>query len=118
MLAVIDGGTPGESYMVGGNSERTNLQVVETICAALDTLRPRDDGIAYAEQITFVTDRPGHDFRYAIDASKLKDQLGWEPAETFESGMTKTIKWYLDNETWWHDILSGDYRGERLGTGE
>lgn len=118
MLAVIDGGTPGESYMVGGNSERTNLRVVETICAALDTLRPRDDGKAYAEQITYVTDRPGHDFRYAIDASKLKDQLGWEPVETFESGMTKTIKWYLENETWWRDILSGDYRGERLGTGE
>lgn len=118
MLAVIDGGTPGESYMVGGNSERTNLQVVETICSALDTLRPRADGKSYAEQITFVTDRPGHDFRYAIDATKLKERLGWEPAETFESGMTKTIKWYLDNETWWRDILSGDYRGERLGTGE
>lgn len=118
MLAVVDGGTPGESYMVGGNSERTNLQVVETICSALDTLRPRADGKSYAEQITFVTDRPGHDFRYAIDATKLKERLGWQPAETFESGMTKTIKWYLDNETWWRDILSGDYRGERLGTGE
>jgi dTDP-glucose 4,6-dehydratase len=117
MLAVVEGGTLGESYMVGGNSERTNLQVVETICDTLDRLRPREDGKSYREQITFVTDRPGHDFRYAIDASKLKNELGWEPAETFESGMANTIKWYLDNQKWWQDILSGEYRGERLGTG-
>ncbi|WP_438731745.1 dTDP-glucose 4,6-dehydratase [Parasphingorhabdus sp. DH2-15] len=117
MLAVVEGGTLGESYMVGGNSERTNLQVVETICDTLDRLRPREDGKSYREQITFVTDRPGHDFRYAIDASKLKNALGWEPAETFESGMANTIKWYLDNQKWWQDILSGEYRGERLGTG-
>ncbi|MEO1045699.1 MAG: dTDP-glucose 4,6-dehydratase [Pseudomonadota bacterium] len=117
MLAVIESGTSGESYMVGGNSERTNLQVVETICDTLDGIRPRSDGKSYREQISFVTDRPGHDFRYAIDAGKLQDNLGWEPVETFESGMAKTIKWYLDNETWWRDILSGAYRGERLGTG-
>ncbi len=117
MLAVVEGGTLGESYMVGGNSERTNLQVVETICDTLDKLRPREDGKSYREQITFVTDRPGHDFRYAIDASKLKNELSWEPAETFESGMANTIKWYLDNQKWWQDILSGEYRGERLGTG-
>ncbi len=116
MLAVVEGGTLGESYMVGGNSERTNLQVVETICDTLDQMRPREDGKSYREQITFVTDRPGHDFRYAIDASKLKNELGWEPAETFESGMANTIKWYLDNQKWWQDILSGEYRGERLGT--
>jgi len=117
MLAVIDDGKPGESYMVGGNSERTNLQVVETICDTLDNIRPRSDGARYREQISFVTDRPGHDFRYAIDASKLKKELDWEPKETFESGMAKTIKWYLDNEKWWRDILSGEYRGERLGAG-
>ena len=118
MLAVVDGGNVGESYMVGGNSEKTNLQVVETICDTLDQLSPRSDGKAYREQITFVTDRPGHDFRYAIDASKLKNELGWEPAETFETGIARTIQWYLDNEKWWQDILSGDYRGQRLGTGE
>ena len=115
MLAVVEGGTPGESYMVGGNSEQTNLRVVEVICETLDRVRPREDGKSYKEQISFVTDRPGHDFRYAIDASKLKDELGWEPVETFESGMERTINWYLDNETWWQDILSGAYRGERLG---
>ncbi len=115
MLAVIEGGTPGESYMVGGNSEQTNLRVVEVICDTLDRIRPRADSKSYREQITFVTDRPGHDFRYAIDASKLKNELGWEPSETFESGMERTIGWYLDNEKWWQDILSGAYRGERLG---
>ncbi|WP_164116058.1 dTDP-glucose 4,6-dehydratase [Sphingorhabdus sp. Alg239-R122] len=115
MLAVIEGGTPGESYMVGGNSEQTNLRVVEVICDTLDRIRPRADGKSYREQISFVTDRPGHDFRYAIDASKLKNELGWEPSETFESGMERTIDWYLGNEKWWQDILSGAYRGERLG---
>jgi len=115
MLAVVEGGTPGESYMVGGNSEQTNLRVVEVICETLDDIRPRSDGKSYKEQIAYVTDRPGHDFRYAIDASKLKNELGWEPTETFESGMERTINWYLDNETWWQDILSGAYRGERLG---
>ncbi len=115
LRAVFERGALGESYMIGGNSERTNLQVVETICDTLDRLAPRADGRSYREQISFVTDRPGHDFRYAIDAGKLKRELGWEPAESFETGMDKTIRWYLDNRAWWEDILSGSFRGERLG---
>ena len=115
LRAVFERGRPGESYMVGGNSERTNLAVVTTICTTLDALRPRADGASYTTQISFVADRPGHDFRYAIDASKLKAELGWEPRETFESGIERTIRWYLDNEDWWREILSGAYAGERLG---
>jgi dTDP-glucose 4,6-dehydratase len=115
LRAVFEGGRLGESYMVGGNSERTNLAVVTTICETLDRIRPRTDGRSYAEQISYVTDRPGHDFRYAIDASKLRTELGWTPRETFESGIEKTIRWYLDNEGWWRDILSGAYAGQRLG---
>jgi dTDP-glucose 4,6-dehydratase len=112
---VVDRGSVGETYCVGGNSERTNLQVVQAICAELDALHPRSDGKPYAEQITFVSDRPGHDFRYAIDAGKLKQELGWEPAESFESGIGRTVRWYLDNEGWWRAIQEGSYRGERLG---
>ncbi len=115
LVAVFERGCVGESYMVGGSSERTNLAVVHTLCDALDRLRPRADGASYRGQITFVADRPGHDFRYAIDASKLRDTLGWSPQESFESGIAKTISWYLDHESWWRDILSGAYRGERLG---
>ena len=115
LAAVFERGTPGESYMVGGNSERTNLAVVETICDTLDRIRPRADGRSYRDQISFVADRPGHDFRYAIDASKLRDRLGWTPRETFETGIDKTIRWYLDHESWWRPILSGAYAGERLG---
>ena len=117
LRAVFERGRIGESYMVGGNSERKNLDVVKTICVTLDRLRPRADGKSYADQISFVTDRPGHDFRYAIDATKLKTELGWQPRETFESGIEKTIRWYLDNQGWWQEILSGAYRGERLGVG-
>lgn len=113
---VFENGVPGESYMIGGNSERTNLSVVETICDTLDVLRPRADTLSYKNQINFVSDRPGHDFRYAIDASKLKNNLGWQPVENFESGIAKTIQWYLDNESWWSPILDGSYAGERLGT--
>ena len=112
---VVDRGTVGETYCVGGNSERTNLQVVEAICAELDRLHPRADGKAYADQITFVADRPGHDFRYAIDAGKLKRDLGWEPGQSFESGIAHTVRWYLDNEPWWRAVQEGSYRGERLG---
>jgi dTDP-glucose 4,6-dehydratase len=101
--------------MVGGNSERTNLQVVEVICDTLDRIEPRADGRSYREQISFVPDRPGHDFRYAIDATKLETTLGWKPEENFESGMAKTISWYLAHRDWWQDILSGRYQGERLG---
>jgi dTDP-glucose 4,6-dehydratase len=115
LRAVFERGAVGEHYMIGGNSERTNLTVVHTICDTLDRLRPRADGRSYREQISYVADRPGHDFRYAIDASKLRSELGWEPRETFESGIEKTIRWYLDNESWWQAILSGAYRGERLG---
>jgi dTDP-glucose 4,6-dehydratase len=115
LTAVFERGTPGDSYMVGGRSERTNLAVVETICNHLDAIRPRSDGKSYREQISFVADRPGHDFRYAIDASKLERELGWKPSETFESGIEKTIRWYLANEDWWRPILARTYSGERLG---
>ncbi len=112
---VVDAGIPGETYCIGGNSERTNLQVVEAICAALDRLKPRPDGQSYRAQIGFVADRPGHDFRYAIDAGKLRRELGWEPQESFESGIAATVRWFLDNEDWWRAVQSGSYRGQRLG---
>jgi dTDP-glucose 4,6-dehydratase len=115
LQAVFEGGRVGESYMVGGRSERTNLAVVHTICDTLDRIQPRADGASYRTQITFVSDRPGHDFRYAIDASKLERELGWKPLESFESGMEKTIRWNLENRSWWEAIQSGAYRGERLG---
>ena len=112
---VLTTGVPGESYNVGGNEERTNLQVVEAICDILDARRPREEG-SRRELIDFVTDRPGHDKRYAIDASKIKRELGWTPEESFQSGLAKTIDWYLDNEWWWGPIRSGSYDGARLGT--
>ncbi len=115
LRAVFEGGKVGESYMVGGRSERTNIAIVHIICDTLDRIRPRADGASYRTQITYVADRPGHDFRYAIDASKLERDLGWIPQESFETGIEKTIRWYLDNESWWRDIHSGAYRGERLG---
>lgn len=115
LRTVFERGRIGEHYMIGGNAERTNLTVVHTICDTLDRLSPRPDGRSYHAQICYVTDRPGHDFRYAIDASKLRTELGWTPRETFESGIDKTVTWYLEHERWWQDILSGDYRGERLG---
>ena len=110
IMRVLDSGRLGETYNIGGNQEKTNLSVVQTICEHLDTLRPRADGKRYAEQITFVKDRPGHDRRYAIDASKIKNELGWEPVETFESGLKKTVQWYLDNPQWVEHVTSGDYR--------
>ncbi|MCC5647814.1 dTDP-glucose 4,6-dehydratase [Nostoc sp. CHAB 5824] len=115
LRAVFERGTIGECYMVGGRSERNNLTVVHTICDILDSLEPRSDGVSYREQIAFVADRPGHDFRYAIDASKLEQELGWRPLESFESGIEKTVRWYLDNRDWWTSIQNGTYRGERLG---
>jgi dTDP-glucose 4,6-dehydratase len=112
---VVDSGRVGETYCVGGNAERTNLAVVEAICDQLDALRPRADGTSHRDLISFVTDRPGHDFRYAIDAGKLSDTLGWTPRESFESGIAATVLWYLENEAWWRAVQSGAYRGERLG---
>jgi len=115
LVEVLLGGRLGETYNIGGHNEQTNIHVVNTICALLDELHPRDDKQPYAEQITYVTDRPGHDRRYAIDASKIQRELGWVPQETFESGLKKTVQWYLDNKDWWEPILAGKYSGERLG---
>ncbi|WP_115003895.1 dTDP-glucose 4,6-dehydratase [Xanthomonas campestris] len=112
---VLAKGKVGETYNVGGNSERENIEVVQAICALLDERRPREDGKPRASQITYVTDRPGHDRRYAIDASKLKDELGWEPAYTFDQGITLTVDWYLTNQTWVQGVLDGSYRLERIG---
>jgi len=116
LLAIIEQGRPGEVYNVGGDNELTNLEVVERICDELNTQRPRADGADYREQISFVADRPGHDKRYAIDASKLKRELGWAPRESFETGLGKTIRWYLDNPEWCASIRK-NYQGERLGVG-
>jgi dTDP-glucose 4,6-dehydratase len=115
LTRVFEAGKVGESYIIGGHSERTNMQVVKTICAALDELRPAANGKSYSELITFVADRPGHDARYAIDPSKINTELGWRAQESFETGIRKTIQWYLDNEWWWGPILAGTYAGERLG---
>ncbi len=107
-------GKIGESYNIGGNCERTNLEVVHAITDRLDQLRPRNEG-SYRELISYVQDRPGHDLRYAIDASKMKSELDWQPVETFESGLAKTIDWYLANGDWWQPLRAGRYSGERLG---
>ena len=115
LCLVNEKGVPGETYNVGGHNERTNLEVVKTICAIMDDLRPRADGSKYESLITYVTDRPGHDLRYAIDPSKLMNDLGWKPEENFDSGIRKTVQWYLDNEWWWGPIHRGRYSGERLG---
>ena len=115
LCLVNEKGVPGETYNVGGHNERTNLEVVQTVCRILDELRPRAEGKKYEELITYVTDRPGHDLRYAIDPSKLMNDLGWKPEENFETGIRKTVQWYLDNEWWWGPIHSGRYFGQRLG---
>jgi dTDP-glucose 4,6-dehydratase len=107
---VLGRGQPGETYNVGGWNEKTNLEVVKTLCGILDELKPKADGLKYESQITYVKDRPGHDRRYAIDASKLERELGWRPQETFETGLRKTILWYLENETWVNHVVSGEYQ--------
>jgi len=114
LCLVNEKGVPGETYNVGGHNERTNLEVVKTICTIMDELRPRANG-KYEDLITYVTDRPGHDLRYAIDPSKLMNDLGWRPEENFETGIRKTVQWYLDNEWWWGPIHRGRYTGQRLG---
>jgi dTDP-glucose 4,6-dehydratase len=110
IMRVLEAGHVGETYNVGGWNEKTNLEVVRALCAVLDELQPRADGKSYAEQITYVKDRPGHDRRYAIDASKIERELGWKPQETFETGIRKTVRWYLDHQDWVQGVTSGNYR--------
>ncbi len=107
---VLEAGRLGDTYNVGGWNEKPNVEIVNTVCALLDELRPKADGTSYSAQITYVKDRPGHDRRYAIDARKLERELGWKPAETFETGIRKTVQWYLDNPEWVADVQSGAYR--------
>ncbi len=114
LLTILERGRPGETYNVGGDAEARNIDLVRAICTVLDEVRPREGG-GYAELINFVTDRPGHDFRYAIDASKIKRELGWEPSMTLQEGLRATVEWYLDNEEWWRSIQQTGYRQERLG---
>ncbi|MCS4534147.1 dTDP-glucose 4,6-dehydratase [Neisseria montereyensis] len=118
LYTVITESAPAETYNIGGYNEKTNLEVVQTICTLLEELAPeKPKGVtAYRDLITFVADRPGHDMRYAIDAAKIGRELGWKPQETFESGMRKTVIWYLQNREWWQNILNGSYRLTRLGT--
>lgn len=117
LLLVNEKGTPGETYNVGGHNERTNLEVVQTVCAVLDELKPRNNG-KYADLITYVADRPGHDLRYAIDPAKLMTELGWKPRENFDTGIRRTVQWYLENEWWWGPIRANRYAGQRLGEGK
>jgi dTDP-glucose 4,6-dehydratase len=114
LRVVVEEGRPGETYNIGGDCERRNIDVVRSVCAVLDELRPDPAG-PHDRLITFTTDRPGHDFRYAIDASKVRRELGWSPHETFETGIQKTVEWYLANAAWIDRVMSGAYRGERLG---
>jgi dTDP-glucose 4,6-dehydratase len=107
---VLEAGRVGEVYNIGGCNEKPNIEIVHTVCALLDELRPRTDGRSYRGQIAYVADRPGHDRRYAIDASKIEHELGWKPAETFETGIRKTVQWYLDNQSWVSNVQSGAYR--------
>lgn len=118
IASVLRAGRVGEVYNVGGDAERENIAVVQAICSIVDGLRPRADGVARIEQLTFVKDRPGHDRRYAIDSSKLQAETGWRPMESFESGLEKTIRWYLAHQDWVQAVQDGSYRGERLGAAE
>jgi dTDP-glucose 4,6-dehydratase (EC 4.2.1.46) len=117
LYKVVTEGAVGETYNIGGHNERKNIDVVKTICNLLEELVPaKPAGVKqYVDLITYVTDRPGHDMRYAIDATKIYRELGWKPQETFESGIRKTVEWYLDNQIWWSRVKDGSYAGERLG---
>ncbi len=115
LYTVLQNGIIGETYNIGGHNEKRNITIVETICDILDELRPQSNGQSYRELITYVKDRPGHDLRYAIDTSKIQNESGWTPKETFETGIRKTILWYLENEAWWRRIQDGNYQQERLG---
>ena len=116
LCKILFEGRTGENYNVGGNAEVSNLDVVRGICRLLDELSPMSNMSKHEERIEFVLDRPGHDFRYAIDSTKIRNELGWRPIETFETGLRRTVEWYLSNSDWWKPILSGEYRGERLGS--
>ncbi|MBE1291320.1 MAG: dTDP-glucose 4,6-dehydratase [Rhodobacteraceae bacterium] len=115
LLCVLQTGTKGRTYNVGGENEARNIDLVTTLCGILDELRPKEQ--PYAKQITFVADRPGHDLRYAIDPTRLREELGWRPSVTLEEGLARTVRWYLDNESWWRPLLARDGVGTRLGTG-
>lgn len=115
LVTVATKGRIGQSYNIGGNAERSNMDIVKAICAIMDRRHPRRSGAAHRDLITFVEDRPGHDLRYAIDATKIESELGWTPSETLESGLERTVRWYLDNEAWWRPLRDGRYRGARLG---
>lgn len=118
LCKILFEGRKGESYNVGGNAEVSNLDVVRNICRLLDELSPKLGMSKYEEQIDFVADRPGHDYRYAIDSTKIRNELGWKPIETFETGLRRTVEWYLNNSSWWKPILTGEYRGQRLGSAD
>lgn len=115
LYKVVTEGVVGETYNIGGHNEKQNIEVVKTICKVLDELKPQANGQAYESLITFVKDRPGHDLRYAIDATKIQNELGWTPTETFETGIRKTVEWYLSNLDWCHRVQDGSYQRERLG---
>ncbi|WP_422002873.1 dTDP-glucose 4,6-dehydratase [Roseovarius mucosus] len=117
LLTVLERGAPGRSYNIGGENELSNLDLVRKLCAVLDELAPRDDGLSYAAQISFVTDRPGHDARYAIDPTRIRAELGWRPSVTVDEGVRRTVRWYLENEAWWRALLARDGVGKRLGAG-
>ena len=118
LYKVVTDGKVGETYNIGGHNEKQNIEVVKTICQILDKLKPQENGQPYESLITFVKDRPGHDLRYAIDASKIATELNWTPTETFDSGIRKTVEWYLNNMAWCSRVQDGSYQRERLGAGE
>ena len=115
LYCILRNGSPGETYLVGGGSELTNLEIVVAVCKTLDRQAPRADGASHEEAIVFVEDRPGHDFRYAIDYSKTEAELGWRPRRSFQEGLEHTVRWYLERRDWWEPILREKYTGDRLG---